>query len=167
MKSTIGLVVAALALLAQSAFAQTPPANAALTTQDTFEIENLIARYAHGFDSGAQTGFMWADVFTPDGVFMDGSGREYRGRDAIAQFGSGGPNSRKTPTSIGHFITNIVIDATSSGASGGWITATFAPYPHSTVVIPRPIPVAPPVTINTRSFSIAQPLLKPGGFHHR
>ena len=88
-----------------------------LTTLDYFEIENLIARYGHGFDSGADQGYMWADVFTPDGVFMDGSGREFRGRDVIAQFGSGGANSRKSPTSVGHFISNILIEPVAGGAT--------------------------------------------------
>ncbi len=89
---------------------------AALTAQDYFEIHNLIAGYAHGFDSGARAGTMWADAFTDDGVFADGSGREWRGREAIAQFGSGGANSRKSPTSVGHFITNIVVVPTATGA---------------------------------------------------
>jgi len=87
-----------------------------LTALDYFEIHNLISRYAHGFDSGARGGAMYADVFTDDGAFADGTGRVIEGRDAIAQLGSGGPNSRKGPTNAGHFITNIVVEPTADGA---------------------------------------------------
>jgi hypothetical protein len=109
-------ILAVIALAGAGSIAAAQQAARPLDAQDYFEIDDLIARYAHGFDSGARNGAMWADVFTPDGVFLDGGGREYRGRAAIAQFGSGGPNSRKGPTSVGHFITNIVVEPTPTGA---------------------------------------------------
>jgi hypothetical protein len=128
---TLLLAVLGIGVMLAGALGAQAPA-AALSTLDYFEIDNLIARYGHGFDSGAEQGYMWADVFTPDGVFMDGSGREYRGRDAIARFGSGGPNSRKTPTNMNHFITNVLVEPAGGGATarstvfiGGRIGGTY------------------------------------------
>ena len=43
----------------------------ALTALDYQEITQLINRYAYGIDTCANNGYDYADVFTPDGVFID------------------------------------------------------------------------------------------------
>src|SRR6188472_1630205 len=43
----------------------------ALTALDYQEITQLINRYAYGIDTCADNGYEYADVFTPDGVFID------------------------------------------------------------------------------------------------
>ncbi|HZL95259.1 MAG TPA: nuclear transport factor 2 family protein, partial [Vicinamibacterales bacterium] len=43
----------------------------AFTALDYQEITQLINRYAYGIDTCANNGYDYADVFTPDGVFID------------------------------------------------------------------------------------------------
>jgi hypothetical protein len=90
-----------------------------LTPMDRIQIQQLIARYAHALDSGRRNGYDYADLFTPDGVFVGmnqgETGRLYRGRDTLAALARGGP---RNPNYVSHFITNVVLEATPDGARG-------------------------------------------------
>ena len=43
---------------------------AALTPLDIIEIQQLAIRYSYGLDTGADNGYLYANVFTPDGEFV-------------------------------------------------------------------------------------------------
>lgn len=85
-----------------------------LTAQDRIDIQQLIARYAFAYDSGADNCFAFADLFTPDGEFVGQRGHA-QGRAALAAYCRGG---RKPAIGVSHFIVNPVIDVTSGGVTG-------------------------------------------------
>src|SRR5262249_11885952 len=85
-----------------------------LTPQDRIDIQQLIARYAFAYDSGADNCFAFADLFTPDGEFVGQRGRA-QGREALAAYCRGG---RKPAIGVSHFIMNPVIDVTRDGVTG-------------------------------------------------
>jgi SnoaL-like protein len=103
---------------------------AALTAQDYAEITQLINRYAYGIDTCGGNGFDYANVFTPDGVFIDrnsddgyrGGGRVLaQGRQALAELIGGGAKGCKTKqvwTDWSHLMLNHEITATPEGAKG-------------------------------------------------
>jgi hypothetical protein len=86
-----------------------------LSPLDHYEIQNLYARFCHALDSGAANGYMYADVFTSDGVFVDADGRMFEGRESLAGMARGGA---KGPTNVEHFMTNVVVEPSATGASG-------------------------------------------------
>src|SRR5690349_6099149 len=69
-----------------------------LTTADYVEIEQLVARYAHAIDMCVNNGYDYADLYTPDGVFIDlysdngvkQGGIRSVGRDQLADAAGGG-----------------------------------------------------------------------------
>ena len=65
----LSLVAAALALSAAGPSAQSS-GFLPLTPMDRIEIQHLIARYAYALDTGGRNGYDYADLFTPDGVFV-------------------------------------------------------------------------------------------------
>src|SRR5437016_4888645 len=89
-----------------------------LTAQDYADIQRLYAQYGHGFDSKADDGQLYGDVFTNDGVFEDQFDRWTYGRDALlVQYGhtrTGRPN----PISNSHSTWNVLIDPAPWGAVG-------------------------------------------------
>ena len=103
---------------------------AALTAQDYAEITQLINRYAYGIDTCGGNGFDYANVFTPDGVFIDrnsdagfkAGGRVLaKGRQALAELVGGGARGCKTRlvwTDWSHLMLNHEITATPEGAKG-------------------------------------------------
>ena len=103
---------------------------AVLTAQDYAEITQLINRYAYGIDTCAGNGFDYANVFTPDGVFIDrnsdagyaAGGRVLaQGRQALAELVGGGARGCKTRqvwTDWSHLMLNHEITATPDGARG-------------------------------------------------
>ena len=92
-----------------------PPARRiALTAQDRIDIQQLIARYAFAYDTGADDCFAFADLFTNDGEFVGQRGHA-QGREALAAYCRGG---RKPTLGISHFIVNPVIDVTPDGVTG-------------------------------------------------
>lgn len=123
---TISAFVAALVLIlvgpgrpqAQSRSAAAPPAPAALSALDYFEIQQLYARYAHGMDTARDNGYFAADVFTPDGVYVDASGQRTSGREALTELARRDPDSRKSATNMQHLNANVVVEATPWGALG-------------------------------------------------
>jgi SnoaL-like protein len=95
------------------------PAAAAFTARDTIEIQQLARKYAWALDGGDNYGYAYADLFTPDGVFVGmnqgSSGRSYQGRDVLAGLARGG---MRGATHQRHFTMNHVITPTADGATG-------------------------------------------------
>ena len=90
----------------------------ALSALDYQNITQLINRYAYGIDTCGNNGYDYADVFTPDGVFIDKNsdaglrGRAAacspKGRDALATLVGGGSRGCKTKlvwTDWSHLMT--------------------------------------------------------------
>ena len=102
----------------------------AFTALDYQEITQLINRYAYGIDTCANNGYDYADVFTPDGVFIDknsdagfkAGGRVLaQGREALATLVGGGSRGCKTKlvwTDWSHLMLNHQITPTPQGATG-------------------------------------------------
>jgi hypothetical protein len=102
----------------------------AFTAMDYQEITQLIHRYAYGIDTCANNGYDYADVFTPDGVFIDRNsdagfkqgGRVLaKGREALATLVGGGSRGCKTKlvwTDWSHLMLNHVITPAGDGATG-------------------------------------------------
>lgn len=102
----------------------------AFTALDYQEITQLINRYAYGIDTCANNGYDYADVFTPDGVFIDknsdagfkAGGRVLaKGREALATLVGGGSRGCKTKlvwTDWSHLMLNHEITPTPQGAKG-------------------------------------------------
>ena len=105
-------------------------AGARVTALDYQEITQLINRYAYGIDTCANNGYDYADVFTPDGVFIDknsdagfkAGGRVLAsGREALATLVGGGSRGCKTKlvwTDWSHLMLNHQITPTATGATG-------------------------------------------------
>jgi hypothetical protein len=102
----------------------------ALTALDYQEIIQLTNRYAYGIDTCSNNGYDYADVFTPDGVFIDKNSDEgfrqggralARGRDQLAELVGGGSRGCKTKliwTDWSHIMANHVITPSAEGATG-------------------------------------------------
>src|SRR5262245_2134254 len=118
-------MIALTVLPAEQRSARTPaqaalaPAQAALAPQDYIEIQQLVRKYAWALDGGDNYGYAYADLFTPDGVFVGMNqgpgGRSYQGRDQLAALARGGTRG---PTQQSHFAMNLVITPTRDGATG-------------------------------------------------
>jgi ketosteroid isomerase-like protein len=91
-----------------------------LTALDYIQIEQLNRKYAWAIDTCADDGFEYADLYTPDGVFISGdNGRRWQGREQLAE--AAGGNGRGCPfvrMPLSHVIVNLVIEATPDGAIG-------------------------------------------------
>ena len=87
----------------------------ALTPLDYIEIRQLVARYGYAVDTGADNGNMYADLFAPDGAFLDRTGKATTGRDALSAVAR---RFQRGPQSQFHFLMNHVIEATADGARG-------------------------------------------------
>jgi hypothetical protein len=125
MRRTLSVVLAAGVLAATAAgsglHAQqkgaTPAASKvqALAPLDYIEIRQLVARYGYAVDTGADNGNMYADLFAPDGAFLDRTGKATTGRDGLAAVAR---RFQRGPQSQFHFLMNHVIEATADGARG-------------------------------------------------
>ena len=101
-----------------------------LSPADSQEIAQLTNKYAYGIDTCANNGYDYADVFTPDGEFIDknsdagfkAGGRVLaKGRDALATLIGGGSRGCKTKlvwTDWSHIMSNLVVTPTDGGANG-------------------------------------------------
>ena len=125
----VGAVFGAIGLVV--VHAQQRTASGALTSMDYIEIQQLVSRYPYALDTGAEGGYMYADLFTPDGVFIRASGARVEGREALAKLvrlnpqaqrrSAPGPSfdpGRRGPMYTSHFITNHVIEPAPDGATG-------------------------------------------------
>ena len=117
--ASIAAVGAGQALAQASAKPDSRPAMQ-LTALDYIEIEQLNRKYAWALDTCANDGFDYADLYTPDGVFVDGkTGKRWQGREGLAEAAGGhglGCAFPKMP--LEHIVVNLVIDATPDGAKG-------------------------------------------------
>jgi len=131
--ATIG--TAALALALAAAYAEQRAAASSnkamvLTAQDYIEIQQLVARYGYAIDKCTNSGYDYADLYTPDGVFSvaDENGvpakARFEGRDRLAEADGGGKNGCIDPKtapdrySMTHMSANLVITPTPDGATG-------------------------------------------------
>ncbi len=101
-----------------------------LTALDYEQITQLTNRYAYGIDTCSNNGYDYADLFTPDGVFIDKNTDEgfklggrvlAKGREALATLVGGGPRGCKTKliwTDWSHIMANQVITPSPQGAVG-------------------------------------------------
>jgi len=117
------------AWVGQKATAAPAKANG-LTALDYQEIIQLVNRYAYGIDTCSNNGYDYADVFTPDGVFIDKNSDEgfakggrvlAQGRDKLAELVGGGSRGCKTKliwTDWSHIMTNHLITPSPEGATG-------------------------------------------------
>lgn len=83
----------------------------ALTNDDHLEIQTLLARYNHAVDSG--DGESYAVTFTEAGV-LDAGALYLEGREALAGFAEGLPNSQWAPR---HITSNLLIDGSGDRAT--------------------------------------------------
>jgi hypothetical protein len=87
-------------------------APAPLSAQDILDIQQLGAKYAYGLDTGADNGYYYANVFTPDGSFQNWVGRDQLA--AVAREGGG----RLKFHGYQHIVSNFIIEPTAEGAAG-------------------------------------------------
>jgi hypothetical protein len=91
-----------------------------LTPMDYIEIQQLVRKYGWALDSGDNYGYAYADLYTPDGIFVGTNqgpnGRSYQGRDVLAALARGGPRG---PLYISHFGMNHVITPSVDGGATG------------------------------------------------
>lgn len=124
-KVLAGLLIAACTASPAASRAQSAEP-AALTALDYFEIGQLVARYARAIDTCSNNGYDYADLFTPDGVFIPMfNGKpiaEIRGRERLAEASGGGSRGCKDvpwiEQGLRHIYTNHVITPTAEGATG-------------------------------------------------
>ena len=83
-----------------------------LSAEDYQQIQQLVASYPYALDTGANNGYMYADLFTADGEFI----RPYtKGRDNLAKLALDQPHG---PAYVRHFLANQLIEPTADGAIG-------------------------------------------------
>jgi hypothetical protein len=105
---------------------QTGNTGSRLTALDYYEIQQLYARFCHGLDSAAENGYLFADVFAADGVYVDPTGR-YEGRERLAELARQNPDGRKSLTNMSHYTTNMMITPVPAGARGqGYVLVSTA-----------------------------------------
>jgi hypothetical protein len=102
---------------------------ATLTAMDYIEIQQLVNAYGQDIDTCANNGYDYADLYTPDGVFIDkysdegfqkGGLQRAKGRDELAAASWGGSKGCKDMPWNGwsHVMANLVITPTAEGAKG-------------------------------------------------
>jgi hypothetical protein len=103
-----------------------------LTGTDYAEIERLSAQYSHAIDTCADDGYAYADLYTPDGTFVDmwsqpaidAGGQKWQGREKLREISSGANvtgaacSSPRFNGSVSHLILSLVITPTPEGAAG-------------------------------------------------
>src|SRR4030095_16165145 len=117
------VVVTSLVALGQ---APSAPAPRELTALDYIEIQQLVAKYARAIDTCSNNGYDYADLFTPDGVFIpsfDGKPlAPIQGRERLAEVSGGGSRGCKNVgwivQGVRHLYANHIITPTAEGATG-------------------------------------------------
>jgi hypothetical protein len=113
----------ALAILAAPALAQKP---VELTALDYIQIQQLVAKYARAIDTCSNNGYDYADLYTPDGVFLPMvNGKPVpgiQGREKLAEVSGGGSKGCKNvpwiEQGVHHIYVNHIITPTPEGAIG-------------------------------------------------
>ena len=124
----LAIVLLLSAALAPSTAAQSPPTTPAreLTALDYIQIQQLVARYARAIDTCSNNGYDYADLFTPDGVFIptiNGKpGAKIQGRERLAEVSGGGSRGCKNvgwiQQGVRHLYVNHIITPAADGATG-------------------------------------------------
>ena len=120
--TAVGIAIAVLlSLTVVPAQKETPGAvSRSFSASDQIEIQQLVRKYAWALDSGDNYGYAFADLFTPDGIFVGMNqgpdGRSYQGRDQLAALARGGARGA---TKQGHFTMNHVITPIPDGGAAG------------------------------------------------
>src|SRR3954466_8728271 len=76
-----------------------PPA---LSAQDYADIQQLYARYAHGFDSKVDDGALYLSVFSDTASFTDQWDRKASGKDGLDKTYAHSQTGKPNPIGIGH-----------------------------------------------------------------
>jgi hypothetical protein len=93
-----------------------PPGAGQLTPSDYVEIQQLVSRYPYGLDTGADSGYMYADVFTEDGSYTSG-GKTRTGREELKAL-AWQHHPGQGPLYVRHFQSNVWIEPSAEGAVG-------------------------------------------------
>ena len=104
------MLIAAMTAVGSYAAISAQKAEPTLTAEDYVAIQQLVARYSHALDTGADNGYMYADLYTPDGNFG-----KTQGRDELAKLARGG---RRGPMNVRNMGTFEVIKPSPEGARG-------------------------------------------------
>jgi hypothetical protein len=135
------LAISVTMLLSQQKLAEAAKTNS-LTALDYAEIGQLVNRYGQAIDTCSNNGYDYADLYTPDGVFIDkitpdgftkGGVVLAKGREQLAEVVGGGSLGCKRPTKgptatpgdgpvawngWSHLMVNHVITPAPGGATG-------------------------------------------------
>jgi uncharacterized protein (TIGR02246 family) len=118
--TALGIAIAVLLSLTVLPAQKEAPRTRSFSDRDQIEIQQLVRKYAWALDSGDNYGYAFADLFTPDGVFVGTNqgpnGVSYQGRDQLAALARGGARG---PTKQSHFTMNHVIAPTADGGATG------------------------------------------------
>src|SRR5262252_5659251 len=115
------------ATLASPALAQRPAQKPVeLTALDYIQIQQLVAKYARAIDTCSNNGYDYADLYTPDGVFLPMvNGKSVpgiQGREKLAEVSGGGSQGCKNvgwiEQGVHHIYVNHIITPTPEGATG-------------------------------------------------
>lgn len=115
------------AILASPALAQKPAQKPIeLTALDYIEIQQLVAKYARAIDTCSNNGYDYADLYTPDGIFLPMvNGKSItgiQGREKLAEVSGGGSKGCKDvgwiKQGVHHIYVNHIITPTLEGATG-------------------------------------------------
>jgi len=118
--TALGIAIAVLLSLTVLPAQKEAPRTRSFSDRDQIEIQQLVRKYAWALDSGDNYGYAFADLFTPDGVFVGtnqgANGVSYQGRDQLAALARGGARGA---TKQSHFTMNHVIAPTADGGATG------------------------------------------------
>jgi len=113
------------ATLVSPALAQKPKPME-LTALDYIQIQQLVAKYARAIDTCSNNGYDYADLYTPDGVFLPMvNGKSVpgiQGREKLAEVSGGGSKGCKNvpwiEQGVHHIYVNHIITPSPEGATG-------------------------------------------------
>jgi hypothetical protein len=111
----IAVTVLVLAIASTAVYRAQPSSAPELTALDYIQIQQLVSSYAYALDSGADNGYMYADLFAPDGEFIV---PYTKGRDALAELARTTAGARGGPDRVWHFLMNHIIEPSPEGATG-------------------------------------------------
>jgi hypothetical protein len=117
------LAVVTILALPASSMAQKPME---LTARDYIQIQQLVAKYARAIDTCSNNGYDYADLYTPDGIFLpivNGKATPgIQGREKLAEVSGGGSKGCKNvpwiEQGVRHIYVNHIITPTPEGATG-------------------------------------------------
>ena len=115
-----------------------------LSALDYFEIQQLVAKYAHAIDTCSNNGYDYADLFTADGAFVPSfEGRSLpaiQGRERLAEISGGGSRGCKNVgwirQGVKHLYVNHIITPAASGATGTVDMLMIGPVSYTHLTLP-------------------------------